>query len=188
MPKKQPMSEDESESEEEEEIVVKRRYKKKRDPDDLQYRPDFKVPSKPKPQGAPKRPQSAYFLFLADKRDTIKEEHPEWKIGEVTKAVSGEWKELDTTEKEKYQEEAKELLDAYHEERAEYIKSNKYKRYKKDLEEWNDLYRDEWDEQQEEKKRKREENKKKKKKSKSSSPKKKKATSTKKGGKKTKST
>mmetsp|Transcript_45436 Transcript_45436/g.40732 ORF Transcript_45436/g.40732 Transcript_45436/m.40732 type:complete len:191 (+) Transcript_45436:137-709(+) len=163
---------EESEESEEEEVVRKKRTykKKKKNNDDGKYRPStYRIPKKPKPVNAPKRPMTAYFLFAASKRDGYKKENPEMKLGEVSKAIGTEWKALDDDDKEEFVSQAGKLMKKYKTERKKYEQSSAYKRYKKQLAEWNDLYKEEWEEQQYEKEQKRLEAKKKKSKKTSSS-------------------
>ena len=48
--------------------------------------------------------KSAYNYFVAETRNKVKEEHPEWKFGEVSKEVGRLWKELSAEEKKKYED------------------------------------------------------------------------------------
>ena len=38
-----------------------------------------------KDPNAPKRPMSAYFLFMGDKRAEVREKNPDFKIGDIAK-------------------------------------------------------------------------------------------------------
>ncbi len=49
---------------------------------------------KEKDPDAPKRPQSSYFLFMNDRRKTLKVEQPSLGMGESTKLMTDEWKAL----------------------------------------------------------------------------------------------
>merc|ERR1712154_61721 len=121
-----------------------RRYtKKSRAASDGQYRPkqEGKIPKKPKQNGAPKRPLTAYFLFMNDKRESYKSANPDAGFGGVAKLAAADWKKLKSNKKKKYEA------------------SYKYKKYKRDLKEWNELYKEEWEEQEEEKEMKRKERK-----------------------------
>ena len=51
-----------------------------------------------------KRPASAYILFSKDIRPTIVKENPTLKAKDIIKIVADKWKELDGTEKKKYEE------------------------------------------------------------------------------------
>eukprot|EP00483_Globobulimina_turgida_P001609 UN01611 len=126
-----------------------RRYKRYKDPMDAPYRPDkIKIPAKPKQNGAPKRPMSAYFLFAGDQRQAVKDANPELSLTEIAKILGADWGKVSKREKKKYLDEAAEKLGDYKEKRAEYEASSKYKLWKKKTAEWNDLYKEDWDEQQ----------------------------------------
>ncbi|XP_030930842.1 high mobility group B protein 3-like [Quercus lobata] len=61
-----------------------------------------KTDKKSKDPNAPKRPQTAFFLFMDDFRKTYKEENPDSKGGkEVAKEGGEKWKSLDR-KREKY--------------------------------------------------------------------------------------
>ncbi|XP_037092415.1 LOW QUALITY PROTEIN: FACT complex subunit Ssrp1-like [Pollicipes pollicipes] len=63
---------------------------------------------KKKDTGAPKRPMSAYFIWLNEHREQIKEEHPGISVTEVSKKAGEMWRELkDKSEWEKKNQEAK---------------------------------------------------------------------------------
>lgn len=49
---------------------------------------------KEKDPNAPKRPMCAYFLFMNDRRLTLKNDHPKALMGEQTKIMTSEWKAL----------------------------------------------------------------------------------------------
>ena len=51
-----------------------------------------------------KRPQSAYFLWMNNNRDRIKEENPGISFGEVAKLAGAQWKELSAAQKAVYEE------------------------------------------------------------------------------------
>uniref|UniRef100_A0AAZ3PX41 FACT complex subunit SSRP1 n=1 Tax=Oncorhynchus tshawytscha TaxID=74940 RepID=A0AAZ3PX41_ONCTS len=54
---------------------------------------------KPKDSGAPKRPMSAYFLWLNASRESIKAEHPGISITEISKRAGEMWRELGKEQK-----------------------------------------------------------------------------------------
>ncbi len=59
---------------------------------DAPYRPDkIKIPAKPKQNGAPKRPMSAYFLFAGDQRQAVKDANPELSLTEIAKILGADW-------------------------------------------------------------------------------------------------
>ena len=59
---------------------------------------------KEKDPNAPKRPMSSYFLFLNERRETLKQEKPDLKMGEQTKVMTAEWKSMDAKKKKKYED------------------------------------------------------------------------------------
>ena len=68
--------------------------------------------------GGLKRPLSAYFIFLDDRRDAIKKEKPALKHLELVQAMGKEWQDMDAKKKQKYEKQAKELKDKYDIEKA----------------------------------------------------------------------
>eukprot|EP00483_Globobulimina_turgida_P000238 UN00238 len=115
---------------------------------DAAYCPPTKVPPKPKQNGAPKRPMSAYFLFAADEREAVKEANPDLSMAEISKVLGADWAKLSKREKKRYTDESTAKMEVYKEERADYEASGAYKNWKEQVAEWNDLYKEEYDEQQ----------------------------------------
>uniref|UniRef100_G3MKK5 FACT complex subunit SSRP1 n=1 Tax=Amblyomma maculatum TaxID=34609 RepID=G3MKK5_AMBMU len=66
----------------------------------------------------PKRPPSAYFLWLAENRDKIKKDNPSFSITDVTKRAGELWKEV--TDKSKWEQQAVEAAAKYKEAMAAY--------------------------------------------------------------------
>jgi hypothetical protein len=56
----------------------------------------------------PKKPQTAFFLYIGDRRADYKKENPEKSFGELTKCMSEEWKNLSPKDKAKYEVKAAE--------------------------------------------------------------------------------
>jgi hypothetical protein len=56
----------------------------------------------------PKKPQTAFFLYLGDRRDDYKKENPKKSLGELTKGLSEEWKNLSPKNKAKFEKKAAE--------------------------------------------------------------------------------
>lgn len=81
----------------------------------------------------PKRPLTAFFIFMNDFRKTFKEENPDAGVKDVAKQGGEKWKSLDEEEKKVYLDKAAEL-------KAEYNKS---------LESSNDADEEEVDEEKE---------------------------------------
>ncbi|KAH9602740.1 hypothetical protein KSS87_023028 [Heliosperma pusillum] len=81
--------------------------------------------TKVKDPNMPKRPLTAYFLFLEDFRKTYKEEHPDSKgIKELAKDAGAKWKALTDEEKKPYLDRAAELK-AEHEKAMEEYNAQK---------------------------------------------------------------
>jgi len=69
---------------------------------------------KTKLPGQPKKPMSAYFLWLNEEgRHQIKEENPGIAVTEVSKKAGEMWKEISSDTKEKYEKKNKEAKEAY---------------------------------------------------------------------------
>lgn len=80
-------------------------------------------PKKERDANKPKRPPSAYFLWLAENRDKIKKDNPGFGITDVTKRAGELWKEV--TDKTKWEEQAAEAAAKYKEDMAAYQASLK---------------------------------------------------------------
>lgn len=48
----------------------------------------------------PKRALSAFFFFCDDFRQEVRDEHPDWKVGDISKELGRRWEEC--TDKSKY--------------------------------------------------------------------------------------
>eukprot|EP00483_Globobulimina_turgida_P001564 UN01566 len=105
----------------------KKKYKRYVAPflEEGRYRPsEYKIPKKPKPDGAPKRPLSSYFLFAKEERATVKEQNPDLDIYEITKLIAENWNHnVDEDDKKKFEDEAIVLREDYKTARNEYEKS-----------------------------------------------------------------
>ncbi|GFH44136.1 hypothetical protein CTEN210_00610 [Chaetoceros tenuissimus] len=78
---------------------------------------EMEIPSHP-----PKRPLTAYFLFMEEQRPIVKEENPGARIGELTKIIGSKWKELDEESKVVYVEQANKAKEVYLKQLALYKK------------------------------------------------------------------
>ena len=56
-----------------------------------------------KDPNAPKKPSTAFFLFMADNRARVKEENPDITPAQVGKTLGAEWRELDAKDKAEYE-------------------------------------------------------------------------------------
>eukprot|EP00054_Salpingoeca_dolichothecata_P037358 m.10670 g.10670 ORF g.10670 m.10670 type:complete len:874 (+) comp7463_c0_seq1:108-2729(+) len=92
--------------EEEEEKEKKKPAKRKRDPN------------------APKKPQSSYFLFMADVREKTKADNPDLDHKQLTSKLGELWGSLSAEEKQVYTDKATVAKEKYKEEYAEYLKAN----------------------------------------------------------------
>lgn len=79
-----------------------------------------KKEKKVKDSNKPKKPMTAYFLFLADNREQIKKENPDVKVTEITKIASKQWKEADEETKTLYQKKAEKAKEEYERQMKEY--------------------------------------------------------------------
>lgn len=77
----------------------------------------------------PKRPQSSYLIFSAEKRPEVAAQFST--LGEVAKELGRLWKELSDEDKQPYVEQAAAAKAAYEVEKAEWEKQNKKSRGKK---------------------------------------------------------
>ena len=69
---------------------------------------------KVKDPNAPKRPMSAYLLFVKENRATIARENPAMKNTEVLVEVGRRWKDLDEVSRQTFEEDAKKERAEYH--------------------------------------------------------------------------
>lgn len=88
------------------------------------YEPDevsTKKKKRKKDPNAPKRPQTAFFLFSGEHREEVKKELPEGtRVGDIAKRLGVMWSELDDDEKKEYQEKAEEAKADYEKAMEEY--------------------------------------------------------------------
>jgi len=77
-----------------------------------------------KDEEAPKRNQSAFFLFQAQARERIKKANPELKQTDLLKKTGEEWKNIDPKEKTKFEKLAAEDKVRYEKEKKEYDQKN----------------------------------------------------------------
>ncbi|CAI2379542.1 unnamed protein product [Moneuplotes crassus] len=69
----------------------------------------------------PKKPMTAYFLFMKEQRSVVKESNPDMKVSEISKELGKLWAELSDTEKEKFKNLAAEAKLQYDEDLKAYI-------------------------------------------------------------------
>merc|ERR1712172_84521 len=67
-----------------------------------------------KPEGMPKRPMSAYFLWMNEEgRATAQKENEGAGVAEISKACGVAWKNIDESKKKKYEKKQAELKKKY---------------------------------------------------------------------------
>ncbi|KAL5111073.1 High mobility group protein DSP1 [Taenia crassiceps] len=71
-----------------------------------------------KDPSVPKRALSAFFFFCDEFRQQIRDEHPEWKVGDIAKELGRRWEEC--TEKAKYDTLAQQDKQRYEEDMNKY--------------------------------------------------------------------
>jgi len=92
-----------------------------------------------KDTNAPKKPQSAYFFFLGERRPQVKKEHPDQKITEIAKTLGAEWRELSASEKKKWEEKAAVAKAEYEKKLEAYKKTDNFKKFEKKAKEQKQL-------------------------------------------------
>lgn len=79
-----------------------------------------------KDPNAPKRPLTAFFLFINDERSKVKQANPEFTVGEVSKELGRRWAAADSSIKSKYEEMADKDKARFEREMTEYKKRGKF--------------------------------------------------------------
>ena len=69
----------------------------------------------------PKKPLSAFFIYLRENYDRVTAAQPEIKITEVTKLISNDWKQLDEAAKKPYQDRAEAAKREYEVTYSDYV-------------------------------------------------------------------
>ncbi len=64
-------------------------------------------------EGAPKRPLTAYFLWVRDNREQFKQNNPGKKVTELAQLMGTEWRSLDDKKKQQWADEAAKLKEQY---------------------------------------------------------------------------
>lgn len=84
----------------------------------MEKTPKQRKSKKDKDENKPKRPQSAYMLWLNDTRDQIKADNPGISVVDITKKAGELWKKVG--DRSKWEAKAKEAKDAYDRAMKEY--------------------------------------------------------------------
>ena len=83
----------------------------------------------------PKKPLSAFFFFLADRRLAAKKDNPKVETKELTTMLGKEWSDISAELKSQYEEKAKEAKKDYEVKYAEFLKNNPESKYKQTVDE-----------------------------------------------------
>ena len=78
-----------------------------------------------KDPNAPKRPMTAYFLFMGEKRAEVKNSNPDFKVGDIAKELGKMWAGIDVAEKERFEKKAAKLKEVYAKKKAASPKGGK---------------------------------------------------------------
>eukprot|EP01025_Chloroclados_australasicus_P060471 TRINITY_DN7764_c0_g2_i1.p1 TRINITY_DN7764_c0_g2~~TRINITY_DN7764_c0_g2_i1.p1 ORF type:complete len:178 (-),score=36.81 TRINITY_DN7764_c0_g2_i1:202-735(-) len=73
-----------------------------------------------KDKNAPKRPLSAYLMYSNEKRNAVKEKHPDLTFTEIPKKIAEMWKALSAAEKQPYENMAADNKKKYEKEMEKY--------------------------------------------------------------------
>lgn len=76
-----------------------------------------------KDKDAPKRPLSAYFFYIQERRETLKKEKPSLENKELIKTMGEEWNKLSDEDKKPYVKKAEADKKRYQEEMKAYEKN-----------------------------------------------------------------
>ena len=87
---------------------------------------------KPKPvkskdsDGAPKKAQTAYFLYLGEMREKVKKENPDMSMCQQSKLIAEKWKALTEDDKKKYQDLSAKDKERYEKQKKEFEETGKF--------------------------------------------------------------
>ncbi|CAB08172.1 High-mobility group non-histone chromatin protein [Schizosaccharomyces pombe] len=76
--------------------------------------------SRKKDPNTPKRNMSAFMFFSIENREKMKTDNPDATFGQLGSLLGKRWKELTSTEREPYEEKARQDKERYERERKEY--------------------------------------------------------------------
>ncbi|KAJ1723609.1 FACT complex subunit ssrp1 [Coemansia erecta] len=78
----------------------------------------------------PKRPMTSYLLYSTEKRQEFREKYPEVTSQDMAAIIGNAWKNLSSTERDKYNARAKQLKDRYTVDMENYKQSDSSKKFK----------------------------------------------------------
>jgi len=96
----------------------------------------FKATKKPKDEKAPKRAQTAYFLFTASRRASLKAANPEMKVTQLAKLMGAEWKALSEDAKKPFTAKAAKAKETYTAAMATYRGSDDFAAHEEAIAAW----------------------------------------------------
>ena len=99
---------------------------------------------KPKDNNAPKRPLSAFFLYMKDERGNVVKRNPKAKNTEIVKILGAQYRNLNKNKLDKYHKEADKLKSAYSKKITAYKKTKKYEHFQHELAEWKHQQKAHW--------------------------------------------
>ena len=76
-------------------------------------------------ESGPKRPPTAFFLFAKERRSQIKERFPEAKVTDVAKILGDEWKNIATSERQRFKDTQEKLKKEYEVAKLKWLKKLK---------------------------------------------------------------
>lgn len=95
-----------------------------------------KSAKKPVDENAPKRPQSAYFLWMGQNRPTFVKKNPSASIGELGKMMGAAWGKISDSDKVKFTKAADKNKEVYAKKMEKYKVSAAYKKHQEALKDW----------------------------------------------------
>ena len=78
-----------------------------------------------KANSGPKRSPTAFFLFAKDRRPAIKQAQPEAKVTDVAKILGDEWKNIATSERQRFKDTQEKLKKEYEVAKLKWLKKIK---------------------------------------------------------------
>merc|ERR1719509_457310 len=96
----------------------------------------FKATKKPKDEKAPKRAQTAYFLFTASRRASLKAANPDAKVTQLAKLMGAEWKALSEDAKKPFTAKAAKAKETYTAAMATYKGSDDFAAHEEAIAAW----------------------------------------------------
>lgn len=111
---------------------------------DSAYRLPYTKKTKPRrPVNYPKRPLSGYLLFAGERRAAVTKSHGmkggKVQVAFVMKKIASEWNALSAGKKKPYLTKGRKALDAHKAIFASYKKTQSYKGWRQEIEDWKEM-------------------------------------------------